>query len=49
MEQCCGENCQPRSFLTREEKVAKLKEYKEEIELEAKGISERIKELEKEK
>jgi len=36
-----------RSFLTREEKVEMLKEYKEALELEAKGVKERIAELEK--
>lgn len=43
------ECCQTRSFLTREEKLEMLKEYKESIEKEAKGVAERIKELEKEK
>lgn len=36
-----------RGFLTKEEKVEMLKEYKENLEKEAKGVSERIKELEK--
>lgn len=36
-----------RSFLTKEEKIEILKEYKENLEKEAKGVSERIKELEK--
>jgi hypothetical protein len=35
-----------RSFLTREEKISMLKEYKEELEKETQGITERIKELE---
>jgi hypothetical protein len=35
-----------RSFLTREEKVEILKDYKNELEREAQGVSERIKELE---
>ena len=35
-----------RSFLTREEKVELLSEYKNDLEREAKGVSERIKELE---
>jgi hypothetical protein len=35
--------------LTKEEKVELLKEYQESLELEAKGVSERIKELQKEK
>lgn len=36
-----------RSFFTNEEKVEFLKEYREELEREVKGITERIKELEK--
>lgn len=36
----------PRSFLTKEEKVELLKEYKNELEKEVKGVSERLKELE---
>jgi hypothetical protein len=35
-----------RSFLTREEKVSLLKEYKDDLEKEVQGVSERIKELE---
>lgn len=35
-----------RSYLTREEKVDLLKEYKSDLEKEVKGVSERIKELE---
>ncbi len=38
-----------RSFLTREEKIEMLKEYKEDLELEVKGVSERISELESDK
>lgn len=38
-----------RSFLTREEKIGMLKEYKEDLEQEAKGVAERIKDLESEK
>ena len=34
-----------RSFLTKEEKLAMLKEYKEDLEKEVKGVEERIKEL----
>lgn len=43
------EGCGPgyRSFLTREEKMEMLKEYKDSLEKEAKGVGERIKELEK--
>ena len=36
-----------RGFLTREEKIEMLKEYKDSLDKEAKGVSERIKELEK--
>ena len=36
-----------REFLTKEERIEILKEYKESLENEAKGVSERIKELEK--
>ncbi|MDE1798130.1 MAG: DUF5320 domain-containing protein [Candidatus Micrarchaeota archaeon] len=39
--------CGARSFLTREEKIEMLKEYQESLELEAKGVKERIAELEK--
>jgi hypothetical protein len=39
---CCG----PRQFLTKQEKVEMLKEYKKDLEMEAKGVAERIKELE---
>jgi hypothetical protein len=35
-----------RSYLTREEKVSKLKEYKDDLEKEVQGVIERIKELE---
>ena len=34
-----------RSFLTKEEKLAMLKEYKEDLEKEIHGVEERIKEL----
>ena len=44
--ECEGYSCGPRRFLTKDEKVEMLKEYKEELELEAKGVAERIKELE---
>jgi len=45
---CCGNYSEaPRSFLTKEEKIEMLKEYKESLEKEAKGVEERIKELEK--
>jgi len=35
-----------RRFLTREERVALLKEYQDELEKEKQGVAERIKELE---
>lgn len=45
-----GCNCgAPRGFFTKEERIEMLKEYKDSLEKEAKGVSERIKELEKEK
>lgn len=34
-----------RNFLTKEEKIEILKEYKEKLEKEAKGVGERIKEI----
>lgn len=40
----CGSG---RNFLTKEEKIKLLKEYKENLEQEAKGVAERIKDLEK--
>ena len=39
--------CTPRHFLTREEKIEKLTEYKESLETEARAVSERIEELKK--
>lgn len=36
-----------RNFLTKEEKLEILKRYKENLEKEAKGVSERIKDIEK--
>ncbi|MBI2971823.1 MAG: DUF5320 domain-containing protein [Candidatus Aenigmarchaeota archaeon] len=38
-----------RQYLTKQEKIEDLREYKEALENEAKGVAERIKELEKEK
>jgi len=35
----------PRRYLTKEEKIALLKRYKESLEKELKGVEERIKEL----
>ena len=43
MNGCCGS----RGFLTKEEKIQMLSEYKEQLENEAKGVAERIKELKK--
>ena len=46
--QCgCGYGNEIRKFLTNEEKLDILKQYKASLELEAKGVAERIKELEK--
>jgi hypothetical protein len=52
MYECNGNECGGmrggmRSFLTKEEKIEILKNYKEELEKEAKGVAERIKQLEK--
>ena len=44
---CTGYEYNGRSFLTREEKAEMLKEYKEYLEKEAKGVEEKIKELSK--
>ncbi len=43
MDNCCGSG--GRSFLTKEERLEMLEEYKEQLEKEAKGVAERIKEL----
>ncbi len=42
----CGFNSKGRSYLTKEERVELLKEYKQDLEKEAKGVEGRIKELE---
>jgi len=42
----CGSSSKGSGFLTREEIVEILKEYKQDLERESKGIEERIKELE---
>lgn len=42
---CGGWSHGGRSFLTKEERLALLKEYKEDLEKEVKGVEERIKEL----
>lgn len=44
----CQSDCgSGRGFLTKEEKIDMLNEYKEALEKEAKGVTERIKELQK--
>ncbi|MBI2655293.1 hypothetical protein HYX06_02615 [Candidatus Woesearchaeota archaeon] len=44
----CGCECSgARGFFTREEKTEMLRNYKESLEKEAKGVGERIKDLEK--
>ncbi len=45
--ECGGIRSGVRSFLTKEEKLEILKNYKEELEKEVQGVSERIKQLEK--
>lgn len=40
--------CEARSFFTKEEKIDMLKDYKDSLEKEAKGVAEKIKQLEKE-
>lgn len=50
MNSCCNPiysfSGNPRSFITRAEKIELLKEYKEQLDLESKGVSEKIKQLE---
>ena len=45
---CCGTagSQRSRSFLTKEERIELLKEYKNDLEKETQGVSEKIKELE---
>jgi hypothetical protein len=44
---CCRSGFQSaRSFLTKEERIALLKEYQDELENEKQGVTERIKEIE---
>ncbi len=46
----CGIYCSPaRGFFTKKEKQEMLKEYKETLDMESKGVAERIKELEQSK
>ena len=45
---CNTDNCcSDRSFLTREEKIEMLKEYKDVLDKESQGVAEKIKEMEK--
>jgi hypothetical protein len=45
---CCGTYAQKtRSFLTKEERISLLKEYKEDLDKESQGVAEKIKDLEK--
>ena len=45
---CCGVSVgKARSFLTKDERITLLKEYKDDLEKEAQGVSEKIKDLEK--
>lgn len=45
---CCGVSVsKARSFLTKDERITLLKEYKNDLEKEAQGVSEKIKDLEK--
>lgn len=48
---CCGysSNGSGRAFLTKKEKIEMLKEYKEDLDNEVKGVAERITELERDK
>lgn len=46
-ELCIGSSHSVRGFLTKEEKINMLKEYQQNLEQEARGVSERIIELEK--
>jgi len=46
---CCGVSVQrARTFITKDERIGMLNEYKDYLEKEAQGVSERIKDLEKE-
>ena len=47
MHGCCGPEYGARSFLTKEEKIEMLEEYRKYLEQEAKGVAERIQELRK--
>ncbi len=46
---CCGVSQQTaRSFLTKQERITLLKEYKEDLDKESQGVSDKINDLEKE-
>jgi len=45
--ECCSEYEQGRNFLTKEEKIEKLKEYKDWLDSESKGVDEAITDLKK--
>jgi len=47
-ESCVGCASPNRSFLTKNEKIEMLQDYKNDLEQEAKGVAERIKQLESE-
>ncbi len=47
MHGCGCYGLQGRSYLTKEEKVEMLEEYRRDLELELKGVEERVKELKK--
>ncbi|MBI2658975.1 DUF5320 domain-containing protein [Candidatus Woesearchaeota archaeon] len=47
MEECGSCGCGSRSFFTKEEQVEMLENYKESLEKEAKGVAERIKQMQK--
>jgi len=44
---CSGNSCSPRNFLTKDERIDILKEHKDNLVKETKGVEERIRELEK--
>jgi len=45
---CSGSSCGPRHFMTKDEKVEMLQEYKQSLDKEAKGVAEKIDSLKKE-
>ena len=44
---CCAPSYPPRYFITKEEVIAQLEEYLNDLQAEAKGVEERIAELKK--